>query len=110
MASAVSLNATAAIVNGHGLSPSPTLSSEISIYKAHTPIALLSNVYTNAGIDANVANVIIPVIETIGSGVSFGQFLLDIYPSNISPVCSTTVSYYGNSTTASTSSTILLVH
>lgn len=105
MASAASLNATATIVNGHGLSANPALASSIATYKNHTPITLLANVYANAQLDGNVANVIIPVLNTIGSTATRGQFLLDIYPPNIAPASSAGVVYYGNSL-ASTSKTI----
>jgi hypothetical protein len=105
MASAASLNATATIVNGHGLSANPNLITAIATYRNHTPITLLSNVYVNAQTDSNVANIIIPVLNTIGNTATQGHFLLDIYPPNITPACSTSVVYYGNSL-ASTSQTI----
>jgi hypothetical protein len=105
MASAASLNATATIVNGHGLSANPALISAITTYQSQIPITLLSNVFVNAQLDSNVGNVIIPVLSNIGSTATQGQFLLDIYPANITPVATAGIARYGNSL-ASTSGTI----
>jgi len=105
MASAATLNATATIVNGHGLAASPELTSAIAVYQNHTPLTLLANVYTNAQTDGNVANVIVPLLNNISSA-SVGHFLLNIYPSNIAPACSSSVSYYASGGLANVTGTI----
>ena len=105
MASAATLNATATIVNGHGLAASPDLASAISIYQNHTPLTLLANVYNNATTDGNVANVIVPLLNNINSA-SVGHFLLNTYPSNITPACSGSVSYYASGGLANATGTI----
>ena len=105
MSSAASLNATATIVNGHGLGANPDLISAISTYQNHTPITLLANIFVNADIDSNVGNVLKPILSTVGSTATHGQFLIDVYPSNITPVSSAGIARYGNSL-ASTSGTI----
>ena len=106
MATAAQLNATAAIVNGHGIAPNPALVSAISTYQNRQPMTLLSNVYVNAVTDGNVANVIVPILDTIGSTASLGHFLLDIYPPNVTAICSGSVSYYYSNALPSTSRTI----
>ena len=106
MATAAQLNATAAIVNGHGIAPNPILASAISTYQNRRPMTLLSNVYVNAQTDSNVANIIIPVLNTIGTTATQGHFLLDIYPPNITATCSGSVSYYYSNALPSTSRTI----
>ena len=89
MASAVQLNSTAAIVNGQGLNVNSNLLDEISTYQnQNTTIVLLNKIYTAAVVEPNIGNVIVPIINTIGSGVRHGEFLLDIYPSNITPTVS----------------------
>ena len=105
MASAATLNATATIVNGHGLAASPDLTSAIAVYQNHTPLTLLANVYTNAQTDGHVANVIVPLLNNISSA-SVGHFLLNIYPSNIAPACSSSVSYYASGGLANVTGTI----
>jgi hypothetical protein len=96
MSSAASLNATATIVNGLGITPNPDILAAITTYQNHTPIQLLANIYTNAFSDGNVAVDLVPVLNTIGNTATHGQFLLDVYPGNITPVSSPGIVYYGN--------------
>ena len=96
MSSALQLNATSVIINGQGLAANTAVLSAISTFKSQTPIALLANCFSSANLNSNVANTVIPILDTIGSGVSQATFLLDIYPSNITPISSTGVVYTGN--------------
>jgi len=93
MASAASLNATATIVNGHGLAPNPTILAEISTYRSQPSIALYANVYTNANADPTVAATILPVLGTIGSGNPGYSWLFDVYPPNVTPTSSASVAW-----------------
>ena len=97
MASAASLNATASIVNGQGLTLNPNLSSNISTFQNINTIKFIANIFTSAGTESNIANVIIPILSTLGnSTVSRGQWLIDVYPSNVTAVATPGVVYYGN--------------
>jgi hypothetical protein len=99
MASAASLNATATIINGQGLYTNANILADISTYRNLGTIKLLSNIYTNAIIDANVASVIVPIINTAGNtGLINGQFLLDRYPSNVTPISSAAAAWAINTT------------
>lgn len=91
MASATSLNATATIINGHGLSANANVISEISTFQSTTTIALLANVFTTANNDPTV----LPILGNIGSTATHAQWLLDFYPANVTPVTSSGVTYYG---------------
>jgi hypothetical protein len=98
MASAIQLTATATIINGQGLNSNAAIVNEIITYRNQSTLALISNLYVQATTYSNVANVIIPVlVGNIGHGVTSGLFLLDLYPSNITPAVTPngTISYYG---------------
>ena len=97
MSSAAILNATSTIINGYGLATNANILADITTFQTSSTIQLLANIFTNAGTDANVANAVIPVLNTIGNNVTQGQFLIDLYPSNITATCSTTIPVYGNS-------------
>lgn len=87
MATAVGLNAVSSIVSGQGLSQSPALTSTISTYRSNPAMASFANAYVNAGIVSSITANIVQQLNTVGSGTS-GQFLLDLYPSNVSPASS----------------------
>ena len=108
MASAAQLNAAASIINGQGLTTNPNVVAQISTFQSQATLALLANCFATAGIDSNVGNVVIPLLDSIASNISQGQFLIDVYPSNISPVVTSgaSISYHGGSL-ASASGTIL---
>lgn len=88
MATAVSLNAVSSIIGGQGLSQSPNLSSNISVYRAKPAIASFANAYLNTGIESSITSNLISALNTIGTGVTGGQFLIDLYPGNVTPTCS----------------------
>ena len=109
MASALQLSATSSIVNGQGLGVSADLISAISTFQAQAPIVKLANLFATAG-NANVsvsAN-LIPALAKLGSGVTHGQWLIDLYPANIVATSSGSVKYYANANvnTASFSGTV----
>ena len=103
MASPASLNATAAVINGGGLGANVALISAITSFQNDSTIKLIANIYnntntsnySNASVISNIA-LAGTVVNTLASNVSQGLFLLDMYPSNITPACSTTYSSYGN--------------
>ena len=96
MATAVQLNAMATVINGQGLYTNGSMVQSIAQYQQQTPIVLLGNVYTNAVLDSNVGNVIVPVLNTISSSLTQAQFLLDLYPTGITPTSTASVGSYGN--------------
>jgi len=98
MTTALSLNAQSIINNGGGLSTSANLLSQVSTYQAHPLLATMANTYSTA--TASNANVILlNSLSSIGSGVTKGQWLIDAYPSNITPICSGAVNSKSFSTT-----------
>lgn len=109
MATAAALNAAATIISGHGLAVNANLLSSITTYQSKSGYTILSTIYSNANTYGNVANVIVPVLDTIGANATQAQFLIDIYPSNISPVTlqGATVNHRFGSNLISASGTIL---
>ena len=91
MASAASLNATATIINGQGLSTNANLLAAISTFQSSQTLQLLGNIFTNANGDGNV----LPILGNLGNTATKAQWLLDFYPSNISPTSSGSITYYG---------------
>lgn len=98
MTTALSLTAQSIIINGAGLSTSPNALAQISTFQARSPIVTMANTYTVA--TASNANVVLLAsLSNIGSGVSKGQWLIDAYPSNITPTSSGTINSHSFSTT-----------
>jgi hypothetical protein len=97
MATAAQLNATSTIVNGHGLAVNANLLSAISTFQNQPAFTLISTIYANANTYANVAAEAVPVLNTLGAAASQGHFLLDRYPTSVSPVSSVGVlTRFGN--------------
>jgi hypothetical protein len=88
MATAVSLNAISSILNGQGLGTSPALLASIATYQAKSASAAFANCYVNSGISSSVTANIITELNTVGSTITSGHFLLDLYPGNITPTTS----------------------
>ena len=109
MASAIQLSAASSIINGQGLGVNPALTTQIYTYQNQAPLLVIANIFANAanassGLSSNLAN----ALSNIGVGVARGQFLIDFYPSNVTPVCSGNVADYfaANANTASFSKTL----
>lgn len=100
MATAASLNATATIVNDRGLSANPALAQEITTFRSHQAIKLVSNIFHNAvyNSDSNIANVVCAAVNTLGSTAQHAQFLIDFYPPSAARVISSpgALTTYGN--------------
>lgn len=94
MASAIQLTAQNTIINGQGLAANSTIISEISAFRSHTPVTLIANIFTNAS-SSNSSATVLASLANLGVGVTQGQWLIDFYPSNITPVSSGGVTYYG---------------
>ena len=94
MASAIQLTAQNTIINGQGLAANSTVISEITSFRSHTPITLIANIFTNAS-SSNSSASVLASLANLGVGVTQGQWLIDFYPSNITPVSSGGVTYYG---------------
>jgi hypothetical protein len=107
MASAASLNAAAVIANGQGLATNANLLATIGTYQSQPSVQVWSTIFANAYLNSNVANAVIPILDTITSSINQGHFLIDVYPSNISPAVTPTaaISYIGGNV-ASVSGTI----
>jgi hypothetical protein len=103
MASAMSLNAAATINSGQGLAVNADMYTAIANFKNLGTVTTVANIFsTAANVAANAYPTLISSLETLGSGVGKSQWLIDFWPSNITPTSSNTVSVYGN-TTASAS-------
>ena len=108
MASALELSAAATIINGLGITTNSTILSQISTVQTQTTTVLLAGllsnanaVYGNANVNGiqmgNVGNVIVPILNTIAnSRLTQGHFFLDLYPSNISAVCTGSIPTYAS--------------
>ena len=91
MATAVALNATSSIFNSTGLGTSPALLANIATYRAKPALASFANCYISSGISSSQTANIIAELNTIGTTITSGHFLLDLYPGNISAVSSATI-------------------
>ena len=108
MATALQLNSASIIINGHGLGVSANVLAAITTIQSSTNVKLMSNIATNASTaDANISGNLTTALTTLGQGVTRGQFLIDLYPSNVTPVSSGGVVYYLSGNLASFSNTFL---
>lgn len=108
MTTAIQLNAADSLGSGHGLQVSANLLAQLSTFQNHQPIKTIANIYATASTaNANVAGNLGAALSSVGAGVNYGRWLIDFYPANVTPVCSTGVGVYGgNVSTASMSRTI----
>ena len=88
MSSAVSLNAITSILGGNGLAQAPGLVPQLSTDQSKPALVSFANAYINTGIASNVTSNLVTQLNTIGSAITSGHFLLDLYPSNVTPVSS----------------------
>ena len=91
MATAIALNATSSIINGQGLGISPALLANITTYQTNSALASFANCYINSGISSSQTANIISQLNTIGSTITSGHFLLDLYPGNVTPTSSASI-------------------
>ena len=91
MATAVALNATSSIINSQGLGASPALLANITAYQTNSALNSFANTYINSGIAGNATANIISQLNTIGSTITSGHFLLDLYPGNVTPTSSASI-------------------
>ena len=83
MASALQLTATNTVANGHGLAANTSILSQITKLQSQSTVVSFVSLSTLAATgDLNVAN----AMANIGLGVKYGQWLLDLYPSNCAAV------------------------
>ena len=88
MATAIALNATSSIINSQGLGTSPALLANITTYQNNSALDSFANCYINAGISSSQTANIVAQLNTIGSTITSGHFLLDLYPGNVTPTSS----------------------
>lgn len=108
------LTATATLVGQHGLAANTTITSQITTFHNKAHLVRLANIFTvantafsitDANIAANVSANVANILANLGVGVTNGsQWLIDFYPSNITPTTSGTVYNYftGNGKTIHT--------
>jgi hypothetical protein len=108
MASAIELNAISTVLGSQGLAANSAVLSAITTFQSKPTVTILANVFASAGgIGPNAAPILYGALDQLGANVSHGKFLLDLYPSNITPVSSGSVTFYGNTNaTASVSNTV----
>jgi hypothetical protein len=97
MATALQLIAGNTIMSSRGLGTNGEFINEITSYQAKESISTIKTIF-DATKAANVllqAN-LFPVLDSIGTGVSRAQWLIDFYPANITPSSSSAVQLWGN--------------
>jgi hypothetical protein len=83
LASALQLTATNTVANGYGLAANTSILSQITKLQSQSTVVSFVSLSTLAATgDLNVAN----AMANIGLGVKYGQWLLDLYPSNCAAV------------------------
>jgi hypothetical protein len=99
MATAIQLNVLDTISSGLGLSRNGAIANEIANYQAQVPIEKIRTIYTTIGAFNSNANAnLYSAMNSIGSGVTQAQWLIDHYPRTVTPKTSANLIYYGNST------------
>lgn len=106
MATAIALNATSSIINSTGLGASPALLANISAYQTNSALASFANCYINSGISPSQTANIVSQLNTIGSTITSGHFLLDLYPGNVTPTSSASITAWTANTSIATGSFI----
>jgi hypothetical protein len=101
MTTAIALNAQSTIINGHGLQESANLIAQISTFQSHPIIPLMANTYALA-ITSNSNVAILASLANLCVGVSAGQWIIDAYPGNITPVSSGATNPHSFSSTINT--------
>lgn len=109
MASALQINAAGNIIAGHGIGVSSTLTNTVARYQNLPTVSYLKKIYTTlASTNSSISNLLYPTIDALGAGLIGQRFLLDLWPSNVTPISTSTVSYHHASVlnTASFSGTL----
>lgn len=109
MATAIALNAASSVINGQGLAANVAVAAQLTTLQSKPTIVLIANIFANANanVSGNAYGNVQSAVDAIGTGVTRGQWLIDFYPSNVTPVCSGNIFLYGNaSSTASFSAVI----
>jgi hypothetical protein len=70
---------------------SPALLANITTYQTNSALNSFANTYINSGIAGNATANIISQLNTIGSTITSGHFLLDLYPGNVTPTSSASI-------------------
>lgn len=96
MTTAIRLNCIATVLDGRGLNTSANLLTQTTSFQNQRPIQILGNLFANVANYGNttVTNVLKPQLTNLGSGLTKAQWLIDQYPSNVTPVTSDTIVYY----------------
>ena len=100
MASALALNAATDIINGKGLAPNPAVLAAIATFQGLPNVQAVKRLFSVAESISDIATSqnVMNELGKLGSGVQYGQFLLDFYPNSditTSPVTNGSVTYYG---------------
>lgn len=98
MTTALQLTAQATIINGHGLAESANLISQISTFQSNPIVATMSNTYVVAT-NSNANVTLLGALANLGVGVTQNQWVIDAWPSNVSPTGSGSINPYSFSST-----------
>lgn len=90
MASALQLTATSTVASGYGLAANTAVLAQITKFQSQSTVAAFANVCALASGNSSVAN----VMANIGQGVTYGTWLLDLYPANVTATGSGGVALY----------------
>jgi len=95
MSSALQLTATATILNGQGLAENSALMSAISRYQALPTVAITANIFVTAAANIDLSDPYLgTALSNLGTGITNNTYwMLDYYPANTVPVCSTNLGY-----------------
>jgi hypothetical protein len=109
MATAISLNAASAIINGQGLAANAALASQFTTFQSKPTRILIANIFANAkaNVSGNAYSNVQSAVDAIGTGVTRGQWLIDFYPANVSPISSANIFKYGNASSTTSFSAVI---
>jgi hypothetical protein len=98
MASAIQINAAGNVIAGYGFNVNPPFLTKVAQFKNLKTVTLLSQIYAQlAGTLPLISNNLYPIIDALGTGLVKERFLIDLWPSNVTPICSASVSYHHGS-------------
>lgn len=109
MTTAISLNAASSIINGQGLAANAVVASQLTTLQSKPSIVFIANIFANGNANAagNSYSNVSSALNNIGSGVTRGQWLIDFYPSNVTPISSGNIYKYGSSSSTTSFSAVV---
>lgn len=109
MATAIALNAASSVINGQGLAANAAVSTQFLTFQNKPTRILIANIFanSNANVTGNAYSNVRSAVDAIGTGVTRGQWLIDFYPSNVTPTSSANIFKYGNTSSTTSFSAVV---